>query len=181
MEKNSGAQKKPPLHIKNNTAPQRRSLLSRILEIKEWIGLGVITITAIVSSGGWILTYFAKKEEVDTIACTMDVNVRLAKNISSTQFIQERQIQLKRRLRDSMRMDKGSKGKKTVLSDDGDDEYSSIEELRGAIKVAKEDLKTLSEDASFFQKSLAQKDCDSKERREKLRDKLQLDPPLKGG
>ncbi len=155
-----------------------KSLLDKLLEIKEWIGLGLAIVVAIFSSGGWILTYFAKKEEVEILSCTMDVNVRLAKDTSSIQLIRERQIQLKKEFRDARQGGKGVKHQEAVSANDGD-EHATLEEIKAAIKTTKENLKTLSDDASFFVTSLARKECDSKEGRDKLRDKLRTDPPLR--
>lgn len=163
----------------HETPTSDRSVLDRLLDIKQWIGLGVAIVTAIVSSGGWVLTYFAKKEEVETLSCTMDVNVRLAKDTSSTQLIRERQIQLRRDLRGAMHGDTNAQSRQVALAGD-DDEFASLDDLKAAIKATKENLKILSDDSAFFLNSLARKECDSKERREKLRDKLAAEPPLKG-
>lgn len=75
---------------------------------------------------------------------------------------------------------KGGKGSKASAVDD-DDEYSSAEELKTAIKTTKDNLQILAEDSTFFLNSLARKECDSKEGRDKLREKLRAEPPLKGG
>ncbi len=157
-----------------------RGLLERFLEIKNWIGLGVAIVVAVTSSVGWVLTYFAKKEEVDILSCTMDVNVRIAKDASSIQSIREREIFLRRELKSINSTPGTGRGKKPVV-DTGDDEYSTPEKLRAAITNAKDDLRVLSADSTFFLKSLADKECDSKEGRYRLRDKLRIDPQLRGG
>jgi hypothetical protein len=159
-------------------ATSPKSLLDRLLEIKAWIGLGLAVAAAIFSSAGWILTYFAKKEEVEILSCTMEANVRLAKDTSSIQLVRERQIQLRKELLDAKKRSRGAKPREVPSAND-DDEYASVEELKAAIKTAKENLRTLSDDASFFVNSLVRKECDSKEGREKLRDKSRTDPPLK--
>jgi predicted transcriptional regulator len=155
-----------------------KSLLDRLLEIKEWIGLGALVLVTIFSSAGWVLTYFAKKEEVEGLSCTMEINVRLAKNTASMQLIRERQYHLRKELRNEKQGGKGSKHQKAISADD-DDEYATKEDLKAALKTTKENLKILSSDTSFFINSLTRKECDSKEGRNKLRDKFSTDPPLK--
>lgn len=169
----------PPYSEKRGATVTDKNLIDRLLDIKQWISLGVAIVATIVSSGGWVLTYFAKKEEVDILSCTMDVNVRLAKDTSSIQLVRERQIQLRRDLRGARQGGTVTKDYKVAFAGD-DDEYATVDELKAAIKATKENLKILSDDSAFFLNSLARKECDSKERRDKLRDKLAVEPPLKG-
>lgn len=157
------------------TTPDK-SLLDRLLEIKEWIGLGLAIVAAIFSSGGWVLTYFAKKEEVNALYCVMDVNTRLAKNNSSYQQIQAHQIQLEKELRAEKKRIKNRNG---ASAEDDDGEYMTVEDLKSNINIAKENMTTLTEDTSFFNSSLVHKECDLKENRDKLLEKLKTNPSIK--
>ena len=144
--------------------------------MKEWVGLVMALIAALVSSAGWVLTYFAKKEEVEILSCTMDANVRVAKNTSSIQLIRERHLQLRREIRSFKPTQTGNRPPPDSV--DGD-EFGTIEELRSAAKVARENLKILADDSAYLVNALARKECDTREGRDRLREKMRNDPPLK--